>query len=86
MALDKNRLGDAIKTKVDAQLATLSQSSDPADAAAYRTALYRGIAEAIIDEIKANAEIGSLTCNQTPNDGAAHIHNVSTVSGQKVIT
>jgi|GEM_PF-3422379 len=86
MAMDKNRLGDAIKAKVDAQLATLSQSSDPADASAYRTALFRGIAEAIIDEINTNAEIGSLSCNQTPNDGAAHIHSVSTVSGQKEIS
>lgn len=83
MAMDKNRLGDAIKAKVDAQIATLSQSSDPGDAAAYRTALFRAIAEAIISEISENAELASLSCNQTPADGAGHTHNVSTQSGQQ---
>jgi hypothetical protein len=48
--------------------------------------LWAACADAIIDHITANAEIASLSCNQTPTDGPGHVHNVSTVGGQKEIS
>lgn len=41
------------------------------------------IANAIIQEIADYAQIASLSCNETPNDGTAHVHNVSTTAGQQ---
>lgn len=48
--------------------------------------LWAACADAIVDHITGNAEIASLSCNQTPTDGPGHVHNVSTVGGQKEIS
>lgn len=79
MAMNGNNLGDEIKAAVDTEIATLSQSSDPADHNAYRVALWRGIGNAIVNHIKNNATIESLSANQTPAGQGPHTHNVSTV-------
>ena len=79
MALNGDALGDLLKGDVQSITNQLNQSSDPLDADAYQTAFWRKIGNRIVNYFKANATIESLSCNQTPNDGAAHTHNVSTV-------
>lgn len=64
MAMNANRLGLAMKAKVDALSA-----ADKLDS----TAVYKAQAEAIIDEIKNHAQIASLTQSGIVVTGAASV-------------
>ncbi len=79
MALDGNRLGDALKAAVEASLGSyINQGATPVNAAAYREVLWRAVGNAIVNEITTNATIESLTVTMTPNDGSPHTHSPST--------
>ena len=81
MAMNANTLGDALKVAVDAVVDQyISDTANPANAAAYRTAHWRAIAQTIIDHIHTYAEVASLTVSNTPADGAAHTHAPASTS------
>ncbi len=77
MALNGNDLGDQLKAAVMAVVNTLNQSSNPVNASAYQTALFRAWGNTIVDYFKANATINPLTVTMTPNDGSPHTHSPS---------
>jgi hypothetical protein len=79
MPLNGDDLGDAMRVAVMAEVNSLDQSSDPADAGDYQTARFRAMGNAIVSYFKTNATIESLSCNQTTAGDPPHTHNVSTV-------
>lgn len=79
MALDANRLGDAMMATADAAMASfIGQGSNPANAANYRRSLWRGLAANIIAEFSSNAVIESLSVTMSPNGDPPHTHPAQT--------
>jgi hypothetical protein len=79
MPLNGDDLGDAIKTAVMAVVDQLNQSSDPAAAGDFQTDRFRAFGNAIVNYLKTNATIESLSCDQTSAGDPLHTHNVSTI-------
>jgi len=82
MAMNADTLAAAMKAGRDAVLAAYVDREDftSAEAAAFRLALAKAEAQAIIDHIQTYAEVGSLTVSNTPMDGAAHTHSPASTS------
>ncbi|MCK9568831.1 hypothetical protein M0R72_07820 [Candidatus Pacearchaeota archaeon] len=77
MAMNADILAAAMKAGRDAVLAGYVDRPDytEAEAAAYRLAMAKADAQAIIDHIHTYGEVASLTVSNTPMDGAAHTHS-----------
>lgn len=75
MALDAQRLGKAMKAAIDSVGIDQESAADGALGEARMVAL----AQAIIDEFKESAEIGSLSTLEVVAGTPPHIHNTKTV-------
>jgi hypothetical protein len=71
MPMDADRLGAAMFDAVNALASGASESNVQAR--------YKAMAQAIIDEIKDNADISPLLTTSTPAGAGPHIHNPLTV-------
>ena len=72
MSMDAARLGAAMYSAVHA----LESGSTKDDV----TSRFEAMAQAIIDEIKDNATIATLSTTSTPSGTGPHIHSPATVS------
>lgn len=73
--MDGNDLGDELKVAIMPLINALNQTSDPAQAEAFQTAIFRAWGNTIVNHIKARATIDYLQFwGMLPNDGAMHTH------------
>lgn len=72
MAMDKDRLGDAIRAAVDA--VTLAETGETPASSQFRIDMFRAMAEAIIGEITGYAEVAT-------NVAVASVTGVTTGTG-----